>query len=171
MSIEDGILLKGDRVCSLPKPYEWTLSDLHNWKSETFSKINCLLSWNRCRYNWLHQEISGLHQTQGNPSVQLTLPRDVPNRPWHVLTSDFFHFNSNKYLLLADTFSKDPFIYKTSSKTRLHHTEITTANIPIQTAKRFNYRQWTSLLIRNTSQIPIYTTLYHYPSILNKVAS
>ena len=39
-------------------------------------------------------------------AVQPMLLRDVPNRSWHDLTADFFHFNSKEYLLLAETFSK-----------------------------------------------------------------
>ena len=50
-------------------------------------------------------------------AVQAMLPRDVPDRPWHDLTADFFHVSGKEYLLLADTFNKYSFIYKTLSKT------------------------------------------------------
>ena len=45
------------------------------------------------------------------------LPRDVPDSPWQYLAADFFTYNHKEYLLIADIFSKFPFIYQTSSKT------------------------------------------------------
>ena len=45
------------------------------------------------------------------------LPRDVPDSPWQELAADFFTHNHNEYLLIADTFSKYPFVYQISSKT------------------------------------------------------
>ena len=44
------------------------------------------------------------------------LPRDVPEDPWQDLAADFFHHNNTEYLLIADTFSNYPLLYKTSSK-------------------------------------------------------
>ena len=45
------------------------------------------------------------------------LPRDVPDSPWQELAADFFTHNHKEYLLIADTFSKYPYVYQTSSKT------------------------------------------------------
>ena len=44
------------------------------------------------------------------------LPRDVPDSLWQDLAADFFTYNYKEYLLIADTFSKYPFVYQTSSK-------------------------------------------------------
>ena len=44
-------------------------------------------------------------------------PRDVPDSPWQELAADFFTYNHKEYLLIADTFSKYPFLYQISSKT------------------------------------------------------
>ena len=43
-------------------------------------------------------------------AIQPMLPRDIPEGPWQDLTADFFHYNSSEYLLIADTFSKYPFL-------------------------------------------------------------
>ena len=44
------------------------------------------------------------------------LPRDVPDSLWQDLGADFFTYNDKEYFLIADTFTKYPFIYQTSSK-------------------------------------------------------
>ena len=54
------------------------------------------------------------HKTK--QAVQPMLPRDVPDSLWQDLATDFFTYNHKKYCLIADTFSKYPFIYQTSSK-------------------------------------------------------
>ena len=45
------------------------------------------------------------------------LPRDIPDSPWQELAADYFKHKSKDYLLIANTFSKYPFIYKVHSKT------------------------------------------------------
>ena len=44
------------------------------------------------------------------------MPKDVPEGQWQDLAADFFQHNNTKYLLITDTFSKYPFLYKISSK-------------------------------------------------------
>ena len=56
-------------------------------------------------------------QHKAKQAVQPMLPRDVPDSPWQELADDFFTYNHKEYLLIADTFSKYPFVYQTSSKT------------------------------------------------------
>ena len=49
-------------------------------------------------------------------AIQPMLPRDIPEGPWQDLEADFFQHNNSEYLLIADRFSKYPFLYKVSSK-------------------------------------------------------
>ena len=63
------------------------------------------------------------------------IPTDVPEAPWQDLVADFFKHNNTKYLLIADTFSKYPFLYKISSKT---------AEPVTQRIKSFNFTIWTT---------------------------
>ena len=55
-------------------------------------------------------------QQKAKQAVQPMFPRDVPDSPWQDLAEDFFTYKHREYLLIADTFSKYPFIYQTSSK-------------------------------------------------------
>ena len=45
------------------------------------------------------------------------LLRDIPDSPWQELAADYFTHKGKDYLLIAETFSKYPFIYKVHSKT------------------------------------------------------
>ena len=56
-------------------------------------------------------------QHKAKQAVQPMLPRDVPDSPWQEVAADLFTHNHKEYLLIADTFSKYPFVYQTSSKT------------------------------------------------------
>ena len=44
------------------------------------------------------------------------VPRDISEGLWQDLAADSFHHNNAEYLLIADSFSKYPFLYKMSSK-------------------------------------------------------
>ena len=44
------------------------------------------------------------------------LLRDIPDSPWQELAADYFTHRGKDYLLIADTFSKYPFVYKVHSK-------------------------------------------------------
>ena len=44
-------------------------------------------------------------------------PHDVPDGPWQEIAADYFTHSNKDYLLIADTFSKYPFVYSIHSKT------------------------------------------------------
>ena len=44
------------------------------------------------------------------------LPRDIPDGPWQDITANYMTFKSHEYLIICDTFSKYPFVYKVMSK-------------------------------------------------------
>ena len=49
-------------------------------------------------------------------AIEPMLPRDIPEGPWQYLAADFFHHNNAEYLIIAESCSKYPFLYKISSK-------------------------------------------------------
>ena len=53
LSIEDGLLLKGTRVCILPELHDRTITELHECdqgieKMQLLAKIHHILAWHRC---------------------------------------------------------------------------------------------------------------------------
>ena len=45
------------------------------------------------------------------------MTRDIPNGPWEDVATNIFTLNQKDYLLISDTFSKYPFLFKMSKKT------------------------------------------------------
>ena len=45
------------------------------------------------------------------------MPHDVPQGPWEKLGADYFEFQSNQYLLVADYYSRFPVIRRARSTT------------------------------------------------------
>ena len=56
-------------------------------------------------------------QYKATQAMQPMIPRDIPVGPWQDLATDVFKHKNTEYLIIADTFSKNPFIYRTTSKT------------------------------------------------------
>ena len=61
-----------------------------------------------------HCTICTKHKT--TQATQPMIPQDIPEGPWQDLAADIFHHNNTEYILITDTFSKYPFLYKVSSK-------------------------------------------------------
>ena len=43
------------------------------------------------------------------------LPWDIPGGPWQEITTNYFTHKGKDYLLVCDSFSKYPFLYKVTS--------------------------------------------------------
>ena len=44
------------------------------------------------------------------------LPRDILDGPWQDIAADYMTFKSHEYLIIYDTFSKYPFVFKVMFK-------------------------------------------------------
>ena len=109
-------------VCIPPELYERMLSDLHGNHRVTEKMRH--LSQHTVYWPRLDADIADYvnhcktcTQHKAKQAVQHMLPRDMPDSPWQELAADFFTHNHKEYLLIADTFSKYPFVYQISSKT------------------------------------------------------
>ena len=121
LTIKNGILLKGDRVCIPPELYERMFSNLasnHRGIEKMRHLSQITVYWPRIDADIAHyvNHCKTCTQHKAKQAVQSLLPRDVPDFPWQDLAADFFTYNQKEYFLIADTFSKYPFIYQTSSK-------------------------------------------------------
>ena len=121
LSVENGLLLKGNRIC-IPHSCMKGLSELHKGHNDT-EKMQHLMRDSVC---WLGMDANIAEyikqcrictQFKATQVVQPMLHGDIPEGPWQDLTTDFFKHNNAEYLIIVDTFSKYPFIFKTTSKT------------------------------------------------------
>ena len=122
LSIDDGLVMKGERVYIPEDLRDRTLAELHaghvsyekmqqNAKTTVYWKgidADCKDYAQRCPICIQHAAA----RTKSPMRV-----RDVPDGPWIEIAADFFHQNGNTYLLIADTFSKFPFMFKMQTTT------------------------------------------------------
>ena len=122
LTVEDGVLLKGDCMCISPELYDRSLHELH----ETHLGIEKMQHRARATMYWPGMNADIIEyvkrcktciQNKATQHMQPMIPRDVPDTPWQDLAADFFTYKTNDYLLVADTFSKYPFTYKMHKKT------------------------------------------------------
>ena len=120
--IEDGILLKGERII-IPEIL----------KEEALKQLHCAHQGaEKCKLRargsvfWvnINKDIDEMVKActvcqtyRYSHTKEPLIPHDIPKRPWHKLGTDLFHFSNNTYLLLADYGSKFPILRKLNSTT------------------------------------------------------
>ena len=110
LTIEEGVLHKGNRVCIPLKLHYRTLYDLHN-SHQGVGKMTHLartcVCWPRINVDIAdyvkHCTICTRHKA--SQTVQPMLPRDIPGWPLQELATDYFMHYSEDYLLITDPFS------------------------------------------------------------------
>ena len=122
LTIEDGVLMKGNCVCITPELHDRTLYDWH----DSHQCIEKMTHITRPNIHWpgIDGDISDYVRRctictkyKASQATQPMLPHNIPDSPWQELAADYFMHKNKDYLLIADTFSKYPFIYKVHSKT------------------------------------------------------
>ena len=123
LSIEGDLLMKGERIIIPTMCRDSILADLH----KSHEGANRSLSLARTCIYWLGMEADVLDYIKrcvtcidnAKMPVETLHPHKVPTRPWVKLGMDFFQDDSgNKFLIVADYFSKFPFIFPGAST---HH--------------------------------------------------
>ena len=122
LSIEEGLLMKGNFICIPPELYDRSLHELH----ETHFGIEKMAHRARATLYWPGIEVDIAEyvkrcktctQHKATQQIQPIIPGDVPEAPWQDLAAYFFNFKGKEYLLIADTFSKYPFTFRMTTKT------------------------------------------------------
>ena len=121
LSIDQGLLLKGTRVCIPPELLKRTLADLHG----AHQGVGRMQAQAREAVYWpgIDSDISDYvswcttcTKHKASPPAQPMLPRDIPDGPWQDIAADYMTFKGHEYLIICDTFSKYPFAYKVTAK-------------------------------------------------------
>ena len=122
ISCEDGILMKGDRIMVPSCLRDEILSKLHmshQGIEKTRLRARTCVYW-RGIDNDIEQLIGNcstcLEFTQ-KEQKQSMIPHDMPSAPWQNVGSDLFVFGGHTYLVVADYYSKMPFVRRLYSET------------------------------------------------------
>ena len=101
LSIEEGLLMKGNHICIPPELYDRSLHELH----EMHLGIEKMQHRTRATVYWLGMDTDIVEyvkrcrictQHKATQHIQLMLPRDVPEAPWQDLAADFFNFKGKR---------------------------------------------------------------------------
>ena len=113
--LEDGLILKGDRVLIPESIRKQVLDSTHvGHQGET----KCLLLARQSVFwpgmtNDIREMVKGCGVCNKHHSTQPKLPLmqpDLPERPWEKLGADIFQFKESKYLMIVDYYSRFPVI-------------------------------------------------------------
>ena len=122
LTIKDGVLMKGNRVCIPPKLQDRTLCDLHDGHLGVEKMTH--LARSTVYWQGIDADIADYVRCcttcvkyKALQTVQPMLPCNIPDGPWQEIAANYFTHCNKNYLLIADTFSKYPFLYAVHSKT------------------------------------------------------
>ena len=113
LTIEEGVLLKDNRVCIPPELYDRTPYDLH----DSHQGIEKMTHTAKANMYWpgIDADIADYVKRcticakyKASQTVQSMLHCDIPDRPSQELAADYFIHKGKDYLLTVDTFSKYP---------------------------------------------------------------
>ena len=120
--LEDGLILKGDRILipsSLRKQVLDTIHLGHQGETKCILLARETVFWPRIS-NDIRNMIKGCDTCNKHQSAQARLPilqPDLPDRPWEKLGTDIFEFNGSKYLMIVDYYSRFPIVRLISNMT------------------------------------------------------
>lgn len=117
LSVENGVILKGDRIMIPPELQRRILEQLHQGhqgmeKCKLRAKETVFWIDINADIEKLVGECSTCQKFQKSQQKESLLPHEIPAYPWQVLGTDLFQFNGGTYLIVADYYSKFPFIRK-----------------------------------------------------------
>ena len=145
LAIEDGLLIKGERIII---PHALRIEILNQLHAAHQGAENMKLRA-RSAVFWpgMNKDIDTLasqcpqcQETQPKQKREPLTPSDVPPCAWHTVGVDLFSLNSADYIVIADYYSKYPFSYK------LHSTE---SNAVIRILKTLFAEQGSPAVVRS----------------------
>ena len=115
LSIENGVLLKGDRILIPNSMQPEVLEKLHYGHQ---GSDKCKLRAKTCVFwSGINNDIDRMMQKwaicqelQKSQTAETLMPHEIPAWPWQIIATDIFSLNGINYLLLVDYYSKYPFI-------------------------------------------------------------
>ena len=121
LSVKSGLLLKGTRVCVPLEFFNCTIADLHR----VYQGIERMQAQLREAVHWPGIDADIVDYVcwctictkhKASPPTWPMLPKDVPDGYWQEITVDYLTYQGKEYLLICDTFSMYPFLYKVATK-------------------------------------------------------
>ena len=121
LTVDDGIIMKGDRIIIPPNVRPDILAKLHEAHQgveKTRLRARTCVFWIN-----MNKDIECMIQKCGicqhelrSQSAEPLMQHDIPTRPWQVVGTDLFSIGRDNYLIVADYHSKFPFVERIEGK-------------------------------------------------------
>ena len=117
LTVENSILMKGMRIIipqTLQSQILAKLHEAHQGAEKTKLRARTTVFWRN-----LNKDIDETtkacticQELQKTQTREPLIPTEIPPRPWHTVATDLFYLEGAEYLLIADYYSKYPFVRK-----------------------------------------------------------
>lgn len=121
LSIQNGIIVKGERVVIPTSMQSYILGKLHESHlgiEKTKMRARTCVFWRNCNSD-IENMIKSCHicqKSQKKQSSEPLLQHSVPTRPWQIIGSDIFYLDGFEYIIYCDYYSKFPIVRKIHGK-------------------------------------------------------
>ena len=120
LSIEDGLIVKGERIVIPASMTKEILEKLHaaNQGAEKMKlRARSAVFWNGINkdIDQTPSHCTECQEAQPRQTREELEPTDIPPYAWHTVGTDLFFLDNADYLIVADYYSKYPFVYKLPS--------------------------------------------------------
>ena len=119
LSLDDGLVVKGNRIIVPAALQDYYLSRIHEGHQGIVrcqERAKSTVFWpgmNKAIQQLVQQcEICQKFQPSQPKEPLIPVAADVPNIPWHTITTDLFYLNGKEYLIIVDYHSKYPIVEK-----------------------------------------------------------
>ena len=117
LTVEDGILLKGPRII-IPQPLQGQILEKlhagHQGAEKTKLRARTTVFWRNMNKDIddTTRDCTICQELQKTQTKEPLIQPEIPPRPWHTVATDLFYLEGAEYLLIADYYSKYPFVRK-----------------------------------------------------------
>ena len=121
LSIEDGLIMKGDRLViplSLQAEVLTKLHEAHQGIEKTRLRARSCVYWKSISKDIddMVRKCAACQQLQKCQEHEPLIQHELPTRPWQIIGTDLFMIGQDTYLLICDYYSKFPFVYHIKGK-------------------------------------------------------
>ena len=121
LAVEDGLIMKGDRLViplSLQAEVLSKLHEAHQGIEKTRLRARSCVYWKSINKDIddIVRKCDACQRLQKRQAHELLMQHELPTRPWQIVGTDLFAIREDTYLLICDYYSKFPFVYRIEEK-------------------------------------------------------